>query len=98
MKKRILPVISVLFIIILVGVFLYFRLAHTGENATVIRKDVVNGENIMLIRNESNRETSIIVPNVAWGLIRQDKKYFIEYEYNKWRKPFLTYIQEVPEK
>lgn len=98
MKKIMLTFLIILLILFLAGVALYFRLAHTGEVATIIRKDVVNGENIMVIRNESSRETSIIVPKAAWGLIRQEKKYFVEYEYNEWRKPFLLYIQEVPEK
>ncbi|NOU88662.1 hypothetical protein GC102_23335 [Paenibacillus sp. LMG 31460] len=74
---------------------MYNKTSHTGVEVLITEKKLEEGNRIIVCqRSGTDVVTNITVPEVAWDLISVNNSYFVSYEYNYWRKPFLVKIQK----
>jgi hypothetical protein len=59
---------------------------------TIVKVIEVNEDN-MLVENKQNERLIINIPKIISPLLKENKEYFIQYEYSYWSKPNLVYIQ-----
>ncbi|HUC91899.1 MAG TPA: hypothetical protein VMS09_07715 [Paenibacillus sp.] len=90
-------------VVTLVGIFLscfvittyfFFYTGHTGAVVNVLKKNI--NESYIVVRDLKGEEKKIRGSNEQIALIEENKQYFISYEYNYFRKPYIVRIQNYP--
>jgi uncharacterized membrane protein (DUF106 family) len=95
MKMRYIFIIITLIIIIFGMLYkTYNSTALVGTEAHIVSKDFENGQYWVIVKEQDDRNTTkIIIPPIVYELIKKEQEYYITYEFNKWRSPYLTHIE-----
>jgi hypothetical protein len=94
MKMKYISIIITLIVIFGMLYKSYNSTALVGTEAQIVSKDFKNGQYWVVVKEKDDRNTKkIIIPQIVYELIKKEQEYYITYEFNKWRLPYLTHIE-----